>query len=399
MKTVLVYFTLLGLFSAVQITVNKKNEFSFDPDITRNVSDLILSKGYPVENHVVRTKDGYLLSVQRIPHGKGGEKIPNKQAVFIQHGLLSSSSDWVINFPEQSLGFILADAGYDVWLGNCRGNTYSRRHVKYTPDMEVFWDYSFDQLAEYDFPAMIDYVLKETGEEQLFYIGHSQGTTGAFAMLSESLEYNKKIKLFVALAPVTTVGHITSAVKYLAPFTTEIEFLFEILGVKDFAPSDALMKYFSEYVCDTEAKFLCEYVMYLVFGADLQQLNTTRLGVYTAHTPAGSSVKSIVHYAQLVLSKKFTKFDYRKNNVIHYNQTTPPEYDVSKITAPVALLWALGDTLADPDDVVVLQSKLKSLVSSYCVPLPSFNHNDFVQALDANRLVYDEVMRLLKEFE
>ena len=59
-----------------------------------------------------------------------------------------------------------------------------------------------------DLPAVIHYILRETGEQQLYYIGHSQGTALAFAAFSADQKLASKIKHVYALAPVTDLSNV-----------------------------------------------------------------------------------------------------------------------------------------------------------------------------------------------
>ena len=92
---------------------------------------------------------------------------------------------WIIN-TNKSLAFVLADAGYDVWLGNSRGNKYCRtnNNLDISTQAPEWFDFSFYEMGMYDAPAQIDEVLKITGKQKISYVGYSQGTSQMFSALS-----------------------------------------------------------------------------------------------------------------------------------------------------------------------------------------------------------------------
>ena len=93
----------------------------------------------------------------------------------LQHGLFQCSEKWVWE-GTSSLAYQFLEKGYDVWLGNNRGNIYSRYSTKYSAsaDPKQFYDYSFFEMGKYDLPAMISGILGQVpGHSSLSYIGFS----------------------------------------------------------------------------------------------------------------------------------------------------------------------------------------------------------------------------------
>lgn len=355
---------------------------------------LLNKYGFTYEVYIVETSDGYFLKVVRIP-GKGA-------VVLLVHGILFGWEDFITSGPDFGLAYLLARAGFDVWLLNCRGNTFSRKHTTLSPEEEEFWNFSWHEIGTKDLPATVDKILSITGEDQLIYIGHSQGTTSAFVWLSENPEYNRVVKLLICLSPVGYFNHVKSPVfRAVVPLRNEEYAIFNTLGRGQFLPRKNFSKILQELLCSTSvtSSFICSHVIFLLFGFDYAQLNFTNYPVQLAHQPSGASVKQVIHYLQEVASGYFRQFDYGKDiNLEIYQSEEPPSYDLSNIIAPVALYYSKNDWLADPIDVRRLSEEIPNVVEMYMVPFDKFNHVDYLWAKDVIPLLYNRVFKLLKEY-
>ncbi|XP_009998666.1 PREDICTED: lipase member M-like [Chaetura pelagica] len=369
-----------------------------DSEAFMNINELITYKGYPSEEYEVTTEDGYILTINRIPYGSHNQGNPAlRPAVFLQHGLLGDASNWVTNLPNNSLAFLLADAGFDVWMGNSRGNRWSRKHQNYSIYQDEFWAFSFDEMAKFDLPAAINFILEKTGQEKLYYIGYSQGTTIAFIAFSAMPEVAQKIKFYFALAPVTTIKYARSPVTKLLYLPERL--LRGLLGKREFLPETECIRRLIVPFCSFQAfARLCRSVFFSLGGCNLKNIDMNRIDVYIAQMPAGTSVQNIVHWSQEAHSGKFQAYDCgsSKKNMEKYQQATPPLYNVEDMTIPTAVWTGGQDLLADPKDADILLSQIKRL--TYHKRVPEWTHLDFIWGLDAPLHMYNEIIDLMQKY-
>lgn len=192
-----------------------------------------MQHGYPCENHTVATTDGYLLTVFRIPWSSAEDEyvITDKPVVLLEHSLLATSDIWLMKGPDSGLPFLLADNGYDVWLGNVRGTRYST-HISLSSKTEAFWDFSMDDIAQIDVPATIDYIIAITGQPSVHFAGYSQGTTIFMMLLAKLPSYNQKIRTSHLLGPGVFLCHIRSPPTRLAASVIMTHPIFSFIGTK-----------------------------------------------------------------------------------------------------------------------------------------------------------------------
>ena len=96
--------------------------------------------GFTWEPIKVTTDDGFILTTFHVTGNANGPFTPTLPPVIIQHGDSSDAADWMDNYWDGlPMHLQLAEAGYDVWIGNNRGTEYSQGHTSLTTDDPEFW--------------------------------------------------------------------------------------------------------------------------------------------------------------------------------------------------------------------------------------------------------------------
>ncbi|KAK2499247.1 hypothetical protein MC885_009509 [Smutsia gigantea] len=152
-------------------------------------------------------------------------------------------------------------------------------------------------MAEYDLPATVDFIVEKTGQEQLYYVGHSQGTMITFTAFSTIPELAKRIKILFALAPIITVKYTQNPLKKLTDLSRNIVKM--LLGDRMFYSHACFDQLIARKVCNRKLfHYICSNFLFTVNRFDPKNLNMSRLDVYLAQIPVGTSAQNIQHRAQ-----------------------------------------------------------------------------------------------------
>ncbi|KAK3073821.1 hypothetical protein LTS18_014358, partial [Coniosporium uncinatum] len=295
-----------------------------------------------------------------------------------------NSDVWVcLTEKERCLPFLLVEKGYDVWLGNNRGNKYSKKSLHHGPTSTGFWDFSIDQFAFHDIPDSISYILDTTHQPSLSYIGFSQGTAQAFAALAIHPPLNAKVDVFVALAPAMSPGGLASnVVDSMVKASPEVMFL--AFGRKALLTSATMWQailyppIFVRFI-DLSLTFL--------FGWKTRNITPHQKLAAYPHLYSFTSVKSLVHWFQIIRTGQFQMYDDEMQSPLsisdHGRFYKVAKFPTRNIKTPIVLVYGGSDSLVDID---VMRRELPR--HTVAKEVPHYEHLDFLWAEDVAKQVF-----------
>ncbi|GBF88601.1 lipase [Raphidocelis subcapitata] len=377
---------------------------------TASMEDLILPHGYPLESYPVETKDGFVLRLYRIPHGVKNATQPGpRPVVMLNHGVTLASNSFAVLDPGSSMAFYLADAGFDVWLPNSRGNTYSRGNRYYRATDQGYWDNSMDELALFDRASQIDFITNKTGQAQIAAIGHSQGCTLTVMLLAMRPDYIDKLWLFMLMGPVTHSEYIQAPFLRQQARTESAQVMLASAGIGPFIPNTVTSNMISGCAIPANTEYCFNLINFMFYGPSyaIQLPDFMRVG---STWPSGVAVRNLAHWSQMYHTRNgIYMYDYGENctidhalakpfqescNQMKYGVDTPTQYDLGRINKKLKAIVLHGelDIMATLTDVEMLRHSWNATELLFKI-YPKTAHMDFVWARDP--IMKQDIINLL----
>ena len=379
-------FFFLALFSLLLLV---KNE-----DYKSYITNLNLN----LEEVEIITEDRYINTIWILSSKNRLNR--NGESLVLQHGLLDGAFTWLI-LGQDSLAKKLCEEGYIVYLPYVRGTQFSRSHLDYDSSLNSeYWEFSFDEIAQYDLPAVINYIKERDKVEKVTYIGHSQGTLIYFLSYMNNPEFlEKNIKKYVALG---TVPNVNNATHFLIK-------LFEKSGILNLIPIQNFLTFPKEIgkifvpFCTSKAKGLCNKILSVCFGGleDTGRIDYERLGkTIFMYEPGGTSLRNMKHWIQIYKAKRLQKYDYGElKNLIHYGAVNPPVYDLNqmkKYSIPSLMTISDADPFANPQDTIEFIDNIENKNIVQILSLSNYNHIDYFWADSAIEEIFPKVIDFIR---
>jgi pimeloyl-ACP methyl ester carboxylesterase len=378
MKTSLISVLILQLLS-----------INLAADLQIYYKDFMESHGYKLEENLAITDDGFILNVWHL-----NPKVPNGKVAFLQHGL--SDTAWCFfQLGSKSLPFLLLKEGYDVWLGNIRGNIFSNKHVSKDPTnaKSGYSDYSIDEFVQFDLPAMIKFVKSKTGGKKMSYIGHSQGTTIFFMLvMSNPSLAEASFDHFVTLGTVPNIAHTDFV---------PIELLDKIYGIlravgifNAFSLTNTQRDLISSF-CKT-AYGICGKAFDL--GASIKpsgRIDYKKIFNFLYYYPGGVSKNNLLHWSQIHTMKKLVYFNpnFEKDKTAEaYNTNNLKKWKIKALIARTN-----DDTFSSYQDVTDFYSMVENKQIVKILDLVNYGHLDCLAADSAVNDIFTPIINFLKK--
>ena len=367
---------------------------------TEDYKSFISNLNLDLEEVTVVTKDRYVNSIWILASNDPSNR--NGKSVILQHGLLDGSWTWLI-LGQDSLAKKLCDEGYRVYLPYVRGTQFSRSHLDYDSSLNSdYWNFSFDQIAEYDIPANINYVKNRDGVDKVYYMGHSQGTLTFFLAYMNNPEFmENNIAKFIALG---TVPNVNNAPHFLIKLVEKSKIL-DLIPVKNMLTFPKELGQILVPFCTSKAKVLCHTILSLSFSGTHETGRTDydKLGKNIfLYEPGGTSIQNLKHWIQIYKAKRVQKYDYGSiiENMKHYGQINPPVYDLKQMrgySIPSIITISDSDPFANPQDTLDFIDNIENKNIVNVMSLTNYNHIDYFWSESAAQEIFPKVINFLAE--